>query len=128
METKPEPVDLGVDRTPVNLDDVAQAMLTWKKLQGEADWAAEAVKREVLRLKETVTTGTVRATYSRGRKSYDYKIGASRVVPDTEWPGLVEEHTRTVKTVDWRSICYALNITDIPFTQAEPSVSIKIIE
>jgi hypothetical protein len=94
-------------------------MLTWEHAQREADELAAAIRDTVLELGETVVTGNVRATYRQGRKRYDYK-GAADGHPMVSEP--------TVELL--RGICDHVGIEkdEIPFSQGDPSVSLKIEE
>jgi hypothetical protein len=103
-------------------------MLDWEDAQRKADEMAAAIRDTVLELGETVVTGNVRATYRQGRKRYDYK-GAADGHPMVSEP-TVELFTKTKVTVDWRGICDHVGIEkdEIPFSQGDPSVSLKIEE
>ena len=115
----------------VNLNDLAQAMLDWRRIKGDLDFAEAAIRREVLRLGETVTTGTVRATYNKGRKSYGYASAATASYDpdnDAHAAALAKHTVHPPPKTNWRLVCVDAEFTDIPFTQAEPSVTIKILE
>lgn len=102
--------------------ELAVKMLEWGELQQEASTLAAEIEMAVLEIGKTQTVGSVRASYSKGRKSYDYKT-AARDVP----PSLVRAHTTTIERVDWSGICKDEEITDIPFTQSAPSVAVKLL-
>lgn len=73
-----------------------------------------------MELGKTVDTGNVRASYSRGRVKYDYQqaiIAAN--------PASLANFERLV--VDYRAACKHFRIEDIPFTQSEPSVTVKLL-
>ena len=55
----------------MNKSDLAQTMLKWEQVQREADALAAE-----LGIGKTQTVGNVRASYSGGRKSYDYQAAA----------------------------------------------------
>jgi len=75
-----------------------------------------------LQLGQTQTVGNVRATYSAGRKTYDYQEAMSKL----DIPSYALDAFQEIKT-DWRAACKAFGVEDIPFTQSEPSVSIKLL-
>ena len=103
--------------------ELAMTMLAWEKAQRHADELEAQIERAVLALCKTQTVGHVRATYSGGRKKYDY---ASAVVERDVVPSILAIHSKTV--VDYRAVCKALEIEEIPFTQSDPSVSVKLLE
>jgi len=108
--------------------------LAAKLLQYEAEYKAlEALKEEiieaVLDVGETQKAGNVTASYSGGRKTFDYQTAAvesPKVTPD-----IIQEFTKTVTTVevDYLKVCDAAGLdkeTEIPFTQSQPSVTLKV--
>lgn len=108
--------------------ELAMKMLEWGKLQREASTLAEEIEAAVLEIGKTQTVGSVRASYSKGRKKYDYQEAAdghkfvseatvslfTTVIPQTE-------------SVDWRGICKHAGIEDIPFTRPEPKATLKML-
>ena len=80
------------------------------------------IEAGVMAIGETRTVGNIRATYSGGRKTYDYRTAAAEADPE-----IVVGHTTVemVRKTDWRGVCHEAKIVDIPFTQSSPSVSIK---
>lgn len=107
----------------IDLSEIARLMLKWERAKQYLDELEEAIKDSVLQVGETQTTGNVKATYSGGRKTYDYRAAAKATPPETE---LVEAHTKVTENVDWRSLCKAAGITDVPFTRSPPSVTVKL--
>ena len=106
----------------MNSSELAQKMLEWEQAQTKADALALEIREAVLELGKTQTVGNVRATYSNGRKSYDYETGA------VEHPAFTHEFAQQYSktSIDWRSVCKALN-ADAPFTESTPSVTIKLV-
>ena len=108
--------------------ELAEKMLYWERAQRKADALAAEIQAAVLEIGKTQTVGNTRASYSAGRKSYDYQAAAdghkwvsevtvflfTTIVPQTE-------------NVDWRGICQHVGIEDIPYTQSAPSVTVKLL-
>lgn len=108
--------------------ELAVKMLEWGKLQQEASTLAAEIEMAVLEIGKTQTVGNVRASYSKGRKRYNYQEAAdghtmvseatlrlfTTIIPQTE-------------SVDWRGICKHAGVEDIPFTQSDPSVTVKLL-
>jgi len=117
----------------MNASALAEMMLRWEKQRRLLDELEEAITEGVMELGKTQTVGNVRASYSAGRKSYDYQAGAlSVIVLDT--PGSQNLIGRfTSPSVDWRGVCAELERDGefgpdgIPFRQSGPSVSIKLL-
>ncbi len=110
----------------INMSELAKMMLQWELAQRKADEIKEAIQDTVLQIGKTQTVGNVRASYSAGRKSYDYKEAAY----DHPMVGraTIELFTTTpVPTIDWRGICKHVGIDDVPFTQSEPRVTVKLV-
>ena len=112
----------------IDLSELAGAMLKWERIQKEADLLRAEIEWAVMAIKRTQTTGNVRAVYNGGRKSYDYREAA-------DGHPMVSEATIKLYTIvteprtDWRNICQhvGLDKADIPFTQSEPSVKVKLL-
>jgi hypothetical protein len=109
----------------VDRSELAKMMLQWEKLQNRADELKAAIVDSVLQLEETVTAGNVKATYYRGRKSYDY----SAVGQDAP-QALKDKYTEApAPKTDWRKLVVegmGIDASQIPFTQSDPSVSLRI--
>lgn len=105
----------------INMSELAQKMLEWEEVQTKADALALEIGEAVLELGKTQTVGNVRATYSAGRKRYDYELAAKSHVP-------VDFIQRYMKpTFDFKQACADYGVEDIPFTQSEPSVGIRLL-
>ena len=110
----------------MDASELAQAMLRWETVQREADALRSEIEAAVLELGSTQTVGNVKASYSNGRKSYDYRTALSFADEATLMPW-TKEIPATV-SIDYRAACKGLGIEDVPFTQSEPSVSVKLVE
>jgi hypothetical protein len=118
------PDDLKTNNTvPMNPAELAQAMLDYGKLRAELESLGDAIKSTILAIGETQTVGNVKATFRKGRKSYDYE-GAQDAWPQE----VVDRHTTetlVVKT-DWKAACKEQGL-EAPYTEGEPSVKIKLV-
>jgi hypothetical protein len=105
--------------------ELASKMLEWERKKRELDALEDEIVQAVLAVGKTQTVGNVRATYSGGRKSYDYQAAADGhpMVSDAT----VELFTVVTSRVDWKKICEHAGIDDVPFTQSEPSVTLKML-
>ena len=106
----------------MDMSYLAKKMLEWEQARRMCDELEAAIRDSVLQLGKTQTVGNVKATYSKGRKRYDYFQAGGAASP-----GIVLECTTTpAPKTDWRAVCKAAGITEIPFTQSDPSVSVKL--
>ncbi len=111
----------------VDLSFLAAQMLQWERLRYQLDELEAEIKTAVLKLGRTQTVGNVRATYSNGRKTYDYRSAAETAL-DSGLPAATVAFAAHEKTTyDYLAICKELDLTDLPFTQGQPSVSIKTL-
>lgn len=108
----------------MDMSQLAALMLEYEQVQRKADAMKAEIEAAVLEIGKTQTVGNVRASYSGGRKSYNYEA-AARDVP----PALIEANTKTRVSIDWRQVCVDAEIPKdlIPFTQSAPSVSVKLV-
>ena len=104
----------------MNASELASKMLEWEQARRALDVLEGEIKAAVLEIGKTQTVGNARASYSNGRKSYDYET-AGAIAP----PEIVAQHTKPV--IDWRSVCKDAGIEDVPFKQSGPSVSLKLL-
>lgn len=104
----------------IDASHLAQLMLKWERLRYELDEVEAEIKAMVLEIGKTQTVGNVRASYSGGRKRYNYEAAGIYAPPD-----VINRHTKPA--TDWRSVCRDAKISDIPFTQSKPSVRVKIL-
>ena len=105
----------------MNATELATKMLEWETTQRAADALRAEIEAAVYALGKTQTVGNVRATFSAGRKTYDYR-GAWMVFANGAEPGADFEKV----TYDYRAAC-AANDLEARFTQSEPSVSVKLL-
>ncbi len=110
----------------IDTSRLAMKMLRWEEAQLFADGLRAEIETTVMAIGKTQTVGNVRASYSAGRKSYDYRKAA-----DGNWlisEAAVEQFTVTPPPkTDWRKVCNHVGIKDIPFTQSDPSVRVKLL-
>ena len=127
MEEKPEYTTMGRNA-------LALTMINWYRVQEQADQLAAAIRDTVLDLEETVTTGLVRASYSKGRKTYQYRVygGVKLREFDAEtYDEILDAHTTLTPKIDWRTICFdvlKLDVDDIPFIESYPSITLKVLD
>lgn len=107
----------------MNASELAMQVLVWETKQREADALAEIIKVAVLEGGKTVTVGNASASYSGGRRNYDYQDAAWDVSSS-----VVKDHTETREIIDWRAVCEDGDVGSIPFTQSEPKVTMKLLE
>lgn len=118
----------------MDASELAKKMLEWQEAQTKADLLKMDIESAVLHLGKTQTVGNVRATYSAGRKSYDYQVAFEETLAKAALTdALLVTHLTTLKhehakvTYDWRGVCEDADIKDVPFTQSAPSVALKIV-
>ena len=115
----------------MNKNELAKMLLMWSDLNDQMKDIEDQIKEVVLELEETVTAGEVRATYNAGRRTWDYEQGVKMFMPDdSALEVAVDLRTKVIRKIDWRGICYDENIEkdDIPYSQADPSVTIRRVE
>jgi hypothetical protein len=107
----------------VNMSKLAITMLQWEEKRLELDKIEADIIVTVLEIGKTQVVGNVRATYSGGRKKYDYEA-AGQSASKT-----IVQRNSTVK-VDWRSVCKDLGLAtrDLPYTMGSPYVSVKLVD
>ena len=113
-------VTIGLSAT-----ELAERMLEWGKLKAELDELQGTIESAVLLLGKTQDVGNVRVTYSNGRRTFDYKTAGESV--DKE---IIADNTVTTTSTNWKQVCKDAGIKEdyIPYTQSDPSASIKIIK
>jgi predicted transcriptional regulator len=105
----------------VNPSELAMKMLEWERLRRELDEIETEIKEAVLGLGKTQVVGNVRATYSGGRRTYDYKTPVlSAGVSDDR----LAEYQKVV--TDWRKACQDFDLEPLVENKSDPSVSIKL--
>ncbi len=110
--------------------ELALAMLKWEQLQREADKLRGLIEDAVMDLQQSQTVGAVKATYSGGRKSYDYVAAVNRAMQTGNYPDdILDPFTETIVKTDYRKAALdglGIDKDAIPFTQSAPSVSLKL--
>ena len=113
----------------VNRRELAELLLNWEIEKAALDELEREIRKLVLMLGETQTVGYVRASYSKGRTTYDYELACRNHEADMN-PVLVAKHAKT--TVDWRAMALEsleLAQAEIPVAKiGEPSVSIGLVK
>lgn len=107
---------------------LAKKMLVWEVKQKELNALTEEIKGAVLENKQTQTVGNVRASFSNGRKNYEYSTAVHRDKITTDQLKPFTKIIPASSVVDFRAACKELNIENIPFIQSDPSVSVKLLE
>ena len=108
--------------------ELAHKMLKWEQDKRSLNALADEIQAAVLELGKTVEVGYTRATYSKGRKSYNHHAAADGHKMVTE--ATVSLFTTVIpqtEKIDWRGICEHAGIEEIPFTQAKPKVTLKLL-
>lgn len=113
---------LAVAQAP--MDDL---MYLYKQAKVTADALENEINDRVIKMESTVDINGVKATFRKGKRTYDYeKIADATDVPDD----LVKLHT--VEKIDWKKIVDASDVDDavkeLFATTGKPTVSIKIEE
>lgn len=110
----------------MNASELATKMLLWEQRRTELDTLEAEIKEAVLALGKTQTVGNVRASYSKGRTSYDYRTPVEEGVDSGEIHPDALAYYQTVKT-DWRTACKAYALEPVIAKQSSPSVSVKLL-
>ena len=105
--------------------ELAKAMIRWEEMRRELDLLESQIEASVLALGKTQTVGNVRATFSAGRKIYDYEFAAHGLPREVYGP-LSIKYRKT--SYDWKAICQDAGISNIPYKQGESSVKVKLLE
>jgi hypothetical protein len=107
---------------PMSASELAKTMLEWEEVKRRLDLLTRGIEEAVLALGKTQVVGAVRASYSAGRKSYDYEGAAAKAIPPADWPNYQKP-----PAYDWKAACEDKGL-EVPFTQAPPSVTVKLEE
>ena len=102
----------------MNASELANKMLQWEQLQREADELEAEIEEAVLALGKTQTVGSVRASYSKGRKRHDWQGACDREGVDLSMYEKVSYNYRQAAKD---------NELEVPYTQSEPSVTVKLL-
>ena len=106
----------------MDMSELANKMLEWETLISAAAKLEAEIKEAVLTIGKTQTVGNVRASYSEGRRSFDYSTPGSTAAIE-----IIEEHTvtQTTMTTDWKQVCKVAGIDPLVVSQSDPSVNVK---
>lgn len=105
---------------------LAAAMFQWGELAEQMAQLEEVIKPLVLELEKTQTVGNVRATFSRGRRTFDYRGAFYNHYTGRPLPAdLMAEFEKL--DYDWKGLCENQEITDISWAQSPPSVNVKLL-
>ncbi|MCP4541184.1 MAG: hypothetical protein GY832_28960 [Chloroflexi bacterium] len=102
---------------------LAIKMLEYSDAQAKADELRDEIATAVLELQKSQTVGNVKATYYKGRKSYRYAEAWERDGEASD----VDIELFTKVSYDYRKACKEAGIKEIPYSQATPSVSVKLV-
>ncbi|MBU0493507.1 MAG: hypothetical protein KKA73_18390 [Chloroflexi bacterium] len=105
----------------LNMSELALKMLEWEAKRRELDALTAEIQAAVKTIGRTQTVGNVRASYSKGRRTFDYQR-AGQVASE------VIIAACTTPRVDWRQVCQMADITDVPFALSAPSVTVKLLD
>ena len=100
-------------------------MLKWERWKRRIDELEQSIIDTVMQLGATQTAGNVRATYSKGRRSFDYE-GAGQSAD----PGIIADYTteQTIIKTDWRKVCDVAGVEAPVKSQSPPSVMVKLLK
>ena len=101
--------------------ELSKKILEWREKKIELNALEKEICDEISLLKETIKISDVEAKFSKGRKTYDYE-SAGQFAPNK----IIKNHTTTVESTDWKSVCIEAGIKDIPFTEGQQKASISI--
>ncbi len=103
--------------------ELKKMMSSWKSQKEQLDLLETTIKTEVLKRESTFETDDATATFRKGTRKFNYECDTVVMSAPLQ---LVEVHTKVVSKIDWKAICSTLKIKDIPFTQSDPTVSLKV--
>ena len=113
----------------VDMSTLAQQMLLWEAAKKSLDELTTVIQETVLLVGKTQTVGNVRASFSKGRRSFDYEAGAKDhpMVSDATLRLFTRIPVAPPPYVDWKGVCEHAGIDDVPFTQGDPKVTVKLV-
>ena len=125
--------------------ELAAKLLEWEKRKTELDDLETEIQAAVLELKTTQKVGNVTATFSNGRREFDYETPGRNAHADyirayttinkvVDWnevatlidPEIIEECTHETESTNWPSVCKDAKIEPLVTKEGTPSVSIKL--
>jgi len=107
---------------PLNPSTLAALMLQWETKKRKLDAIEDQIVGAVIAIGQSKTVGNVVASYSKGRREYDYETPAKAVASDDQ----VALFARV--TTDWKGLCELLAVNPDIVKQSPPSVTVKIKE
>jgi hypothetical protein len=107
-----------------DMSELAKDMLEWESLKRSLDRLEASIKERVIALGKTQNVGNVRATYSGGRRSFDYETPGRAADPE-----IIKAFTETkiVETTAWKEICERAGIEPVIISTTPPSVTVKMV-
>ena len=107
-----------------DMSALARDLLKWEQLRRQLDELEAAIKDTVLQIGTTQTVGNVRASYSQGRRTFDYETAGQKADP-----GIIADYTteELVINTDWRMVCDVAGIEPPVKSQSPPRVSLKLL-
>ena len=126
--------------------DLSNKMSVWGFLEKKKMEIEQEIIKEVLGLKNTITVDGVRVSYRKGNRTFDYQatgMNSPQEIIDAnttetkvvDWDGLsqvvepaiLEQFTTVNKSVNWKAVCEQMGVEPKVKSQAEPSVSVKMV-
>jgi hypothetical protein len=110
----------------MNASELAQRMLDWEIVRRQLDEIEAEIVPEIMERRETLTVGLVRATYSRGSRTFDYEQAGLLCANSS----LVAKHTKPV--TNWSAVCkdklFDQDVRIPVKSRGESSVKLKLLE
>ena len=129
----------------MNASELAAKMLEWEVKKNELDALESEIKQAVLELQSSQKVGSVVASYTSGRREFDYETPGKTapvywITSNTtrteyvDWeaakplidPDIVTEFTRIEEKVNWSNVCKDAKIEPLVIKEGTPSVTVKI--
>ena len=129
----------------MNASELAAKMLEWEAKKNELDSLESEIKQTVLELQSTQKVGSVVASYTSGRREFDYETPGKNapieiVKTNTtkseyiDWeaakplidPDIITEFTRIDERVNWSAVCKDAKIKPVVVKEGTPSVTVNI--
>ena len=121
----------------MNIRDLHMKMLLWEDKREELDELEAEIRAGILELQETQKVGHVVASYSGGRRTFEYErpVLAARAKAIEEMDeariqdinAAMQMHTTTKVTVNFRNVCETLQLTREEVDKSDPSVTLKLV-
>lgn len=104
-----------------------EKMIKWRAAMAEIQSLEEEIKAEVIALGKTFDVGNIRASYTAGRRTFDYETPCASLPQE-----VLDAYTVTVppveerKYVDYTALCKGEGIEPVVKSQTSPSVTLKL--